>query len=221
MPHGVRAAATALVLVVACVAVCGCDDTDPIVPVNVPQPPASAAELVDALEVAYQARDLDRFAPLFHPEFVFTETTLTETITTCRERWICLHRELFEPSSVPSELWLAALTINAALQGELVERPEYYASTSNPFGLDANRWLATGVAAEISILFETQGETDYQVTRGADLVVAEERAAVPGADRFTFYRIAAFADIRNVVAAEERSWSAVLALYDTSCALCP
>ena len=221
MPHGVRAIATALVFAVACVALGGCDDTDPVVPVNVPQP-ASAAELVDALEVAYQARDLDRFAPLFHPEFVFTETTLTDTITTCRERWICLHRELFEPSSVPETLWLAALTIQVELQGEFVERPEYYASVANPLGLDPKRWLAVGAVSDVAILFETLGDTDYQVIQVADFVVVEDRTATAEANRFMFYRITSFDEIVTVAAGvEPKAWPAVLALYDTPCALCP
>jgi hypothetical protein len=203
-------------LAAACLAAAGCDDSDPVRAV---QPPASSpAQLVVELEAAYTSRDIDRFAPLFHPAFVFVEHVFPDTMTLDRDEWICLHRELFAPSgSVPQELWLAALTIQADVQGEFTERAEYYASPAQPQGLDPERWRVTGAIAEIGILFETKGETDYLVQRHADFVVAEDLDAQPGAQRFTFYRITAFADVRIRTGSEPKAWGAVLALYGGSC----
>ena len=227
MRHDVRsvvAFALGLMLSVACD-----DERKGIMSPSEPPPPDSETALIDALEDAYRARSIDRFEPLFHGDFWFFETAApVEPAAICRDLWICTHRRLFEPQNIPPsreplppELWLRAITITVRLENAFDELPEYYRSQTNPSGLDQARWRVSGADAVVSILFETQGETDYTILRRARLVVAEDRSKTAGqVGKYSFYLIVANGAPRLGVQ-EDRSWAGVLRLFGAACAECP
>lgn len=226
MKHSLRIiGATALLLAFGV----ACDDGRIIerIIIDGPPPPASEAELIVALEDAYRTRSLSRFEPLFHADFWYFESTTGGSIAICRNRWICLHRRLFEPQNIPPsdpplppDLWLVSISISVAPESAFVDEPAYYRSDTNPGGLDPARWRATAATGAVSVLFETQGETDYQVSSRARFVVANDRSkASRVAGKYTFYRIEVV-DSPRVDLTPVTSWIAVLDRYD-GCDACP
>jgi hypothetical protein len=126
---------------------------------------------------------------------------------------------MFEPQNippsetpVPPDLWLAAITATLTPARAFAERPEYYQSPGNPDGLDPARWTAWGADYYTSVLWETQGETDYLVKGGAYFIVAQDLARVAGEPgSMLVYR---WQDLGTEAAKESaRDWTAVKELY--------
>jgi hypothetical protein len=219
---------TGIASVLALALLAGCnDDSSTGVIGERPQPPTSESALVDALESAYQTRSLAGFEPLFHADFWYSESTLENPVAICREQWICLHRRLFNPGSIPPgetpvELWLTGISIAVTPRTAFDERHEYYQSEVNPEGLNSMRWRVTAADLDVQILFETQGETDFQVSRRARFVVADDRSKAVGEDgKYSFYRIDVSAQTGPGVQTESTTWAGVLSLYGRICPSCP
>jgi hypothetical protein len=90
---------------------------------------------------------------------------------------------------LPEELWLTSVTIQLSPSSNFGERIEYYQSATNPDGLEPANWKAWGTDYSTSVLFETQGETDYLVQGSAYFVVVEDLTKTGSeAGRFLLYR---------------------------------
>jgi len=177
---------------------------------------------IDRLRAAYAARDYARYATLFHDEFRFIlwpdPLNPTQPTDWSRVEELRIHRRMFDPANVPPseppvplDLWLTAITITLAPAGPFQERPDYYQSPTNPDGLDVTRWKAWGAVYNTSVLWETQGQTDYQVTDGAYFVVAQDLARVAGEPgSMLVYR---WEDLRTAAAKEAATWTALKRLY--------
>ena len=171
-----------------------------------PQPPppppeiGSPAQLIEALSDAYQTRIFARFERLFHDDYLFIlkpdPLEPNQPIDWGRTEELRIHRRMFEPQNIPpsetpldEDLWLTSVTITLSPSSAFGERTEYYVSATNPDGLEPANWKAWGTDYSTSVLFETQGETDYQVTGSAYFVVVEDLTKTgTEAGRFLLYR---------------------------------
>jgi hypothetical protein len=199
------------------------DDTDLTLPIINPDPIAE-------LQVAYQTRSYARLAPLFHDDYLFIlQPNPMDPLQP--ENWgkteeLRIHKRMFEPQNIgPTEeqldanLWLVAVDITLTGNRPFDERPEYYASTVNPDGLDPLRWKAWGTEYTTSALFQTQGETDYQVTGKAWFVIVQDLSKTPGAaGSLLLYRwsdMAASASVagRRLASTRPTTWSGFKELY--------
>jgi hypothetical protein len=175
-----------------------------------PEPPAppppieSSEDLIEALSNAYQSRRYDRIQGLFHDDYLFVlypDPTPDPTQPPPPENWgkteeLRIHRRMFTPQDtppdetpVPGELWLTGVGITLSESAAFEEVMDYYRTDLNPNGLPQEDWTVRGAEYNTSVLFETQGETDYQVTGTAWFVVVEDKSKTgsePG--RFLLYR---------------------------------
>jgi hypothetical protein len=185
------------------------------------------------LRDAYAARDPERFAALLHPDFRFIlkadPSNPNQPVDWGRAEEVRIHQRMFRPQAivppdlpVHESLWVTGITISLAAAGAFVERPEYYASPSNPGGLDSATSRAWGVDYYTSVLWETAGETDYQVTGAAYFIVVENRTLnpdVPGAFLLYRWQDLGGAPLQNdatrsaVSASEAKTWSHLKVLY--------
>lgn len=171
----------------------------PPTPPPPPRPIDSPEALVEALSNAYQTRRFDRIEGLFHDDYQFVlhpnPDDPSQPINWGRTEELRIHKRMFEPQNIaPSDppldpnLWLVSVTIN--LSGTTFEeRTEFYSSATNPEGLEPTTWKALGADYDTSVLFETQGETDYLVTGRAWFVVVQDLTKTPGeTGSFLLYR---------------------------------
>jgi hypothetical protein len=186
---------TIAVLVAAAVAMAGCIFSPSETPPPPPQPPIvidTPEKLIEELSAAYQTRSYARLAPLFHDDYLFIlQPNPMDPLQP--ENWgkteeLRIHKRMFEPQNIgpseeplPTELWLVAVDITLTGNRPFDERPEFYASATNPEGLNASNWKAWGTEYTTSVLFQTQGETDYQVTGKAWFVIVQDLSKTPGA----------------------------------------
>jgi hypothetical protein len=175
------------------------DETPPVPP---PPPPLvdSPAALIAALSNAYQTRRYDYIEPLFHADYLFKlrpdPLNPTQPEDWGRTEELRIHRRMFDPANIPPsetplpmDLWLVSVSITLTAAREFDERDEYYVSATNPDGLDPASFKAWGTDYNTSVLFETQGETDYQVTGSAYFVIVQDLSKTPGdAGSFLLYR---------------------------------
>lgn len=143
----------------------------------------------------------------------------TQPIHWGRSEELRIHSRMFDPDRIPpqdaplpEDLWPVAITITLSPAApSFEERPEYYQSETNPAGLDSSRWKVWGADFSSSVLFETQGDTDYQVIGSQYFVVAQDLSLIPGAPgSMLLYR---WQDLGSFDAKEESSWTAVKKLY--------
>lgn len=212
-----------VVLVLLAAASAGCKD-EPVASARTRVPPRSEGELVGALESAYRERDPAVFEPLFHPEFTYHEVDDDRVVWTCRERWLCQHRNLFDPQHaeppIPHELQLVGLEFAAGPVTAFEEKPEYYASDVHPQGLDPQRWRVTAADVEFRIFVDLLGETDYEWRQRSNLVVLEDRAKASGeTGKYTFLAIELVSVARK--AEEPPTWGLFLELLGGLCDDCP
>lgn len=180
----------------------GCVFSPDKTPPTPPPPIDSPQALIQALADAYQQRNYAKFASIIstdpQAEYLFV---LEPDPSNPDPSWgpteeLRIHQRMFEPQNtppgdppVPTALWLTSVTITLSLQQDFVERDIYYESPSNPTGLSRTRWLAKEATYGTNVFFETQGETDYQVTGQASFVVIEDlgkNVGDPG--KFLIYR---------------------------------
>ena len=192
--------------------------------------PCSTSAVVTQLRDAYAARDPERFAALLHPDFLFIlkadPLEPSQPVNWGRAEEVRIHQRMFRPQAiVPPDLpvhealWVTGITISLAAGGAFVERPEYYASPTNPGGFDSLNTRVWGVDYHGSVLWETRGETDYLVTGSSNFVIVENRTLnsdAPGA--FLLYRwqdlgAAPLATRIAASAIEQKTWSHLKALY--------
>jgi hypothetical protein len=191
--------------------------------------PCEPEDTIARLSDAYAQRNYASYANLFHEDFIFIlnpDATPDPNQPPPPTDWgkteeLRIHKRMFEPASlppneepVPLELWLAQVTIALNAAGSFQEQPEYYRSATHPQGLDPGRWKAWGAEYQASVLFETQGATDYQVTGDAWFVVVDDLARPVGeAGKFTLYRWQDLAGLGAATAIEQKGWSTIKQLY--------
>jgi hypothetical protein len=172
---------------------CGEDPQKPqaIVPPCVAEP-CDPEAVVARLGDAYRTRSYAHYATLFHDDFLFALQTSYLPDPRQPDTWgkteeLRIHKRMFEPQNIgPNEeplapdLWLVAVDITLTGRGPWVERLEYYVSTVNPDGLDPLRWKAWGTEYTASVLLQTAGETDYQITGSEWFVVVQDLEKVAG-----------------------------------------
>jgi hypothetical protein len=153
--------------------------------------PCDPAAVIARLRDAYAARSYAQYSTLFHDDFLFVlqpnPLDPTQPENWGRTEELRIHKRMFEPQNIgpgedllPLDLWLLAIDIELTSNRPFEERPEFYVSPANPGGLDPSRWKALGTEYNTSVLFQTQGELDYQVTGKAWFVVVQDLWKVPG-----------------------------------------
>jgi hypothetical protein len=221
---------TRTVVFIACLAVAGCDEDPAQAPVDPCVEQACNVEAVATqLADAYQNRDYAHFARLLHDDFrfiLYPDFNPDPNLPPPPAEWgkteeQLIHQRMFAPTSIPTEdppvpkeLWLSGVSINLAPSHAWAERTEYY-QPANPNGVDPARWKAWGAEYSTSVLFETLGETDFQVTGTAWLVVLQDLAQpanAPGA--FRLYRWQDLGGGGNrIVGVQQTTWSQIKQLY--------
>lgn len=188
--------------------------------------PCSTEAVISQLQDVYRVMDPDRFAALLHPDFLFQlqpdPLNPEQPADWGRTEEVRIHERMFEPEQfasgsdpVPQELWLSGITIHLASSRQFTERPEFYASPTNPSGLDSTQVTAWGTDFNDSVLFETLGETDYQVTGQSYFVVVEDRTKPPSAaGAFLLYRWQELGGGTEQLLREPSRWSSVKSLYN-------
>ena len=206
--------------------VAGCEAeraTQPPAPVV---PPSSAADLVRQFEQAYRARDYNAFASILSGEAGAEYLFIHEPSSPGDHQWgraeeLRIHQRMFRPQDIPRgerplnpDLWLVSIDISLAPQGAFTEAPGFYRSDANPDGLDPAVWRASEAVYNTDVLFDTQGERDYQVTGRESFVVIENLAKNIGdAGKFLMYRWEDLGTRRSLLAVQGSSWGAVKILY--------
>jgi hypothetical protein len=211
----------------------GCDADPQRVPAPVDpcvEQPCNVDAVVTQLAGAYENRDYAHFSRLLHSDFRFIplpDFAPDPNLPPPPSEWgateeIRIHRRMFAPSSVPPgehpvprELWLDAVTISLASTTEWVENTDYYEAPSNPSGLNRLHWKAWATEYAANVLFETAGETDYQLTGfGWFVVVQDLTKPANSAGAFKLYR---WQDLGGgsvaMSVSEPGSWTVVKALY--------
>ena len=168
-----------------------------------------------------------------HPDFLFifspNPSEPSQPVDWGRTEEVRIHQRMFRPqdilptdSPVPGELWLDAIAITLAPNGAFAERPEYYASPTNPGGLDSATTRVWGVDYSTSVLWITIGDTDYQVTGTAYFVIVENRTLNPDAPgAFLLYRwqdlgYGLLGEGQTPASAVPATWTQVKKLYYSS-----
>lgn len=171
---------------------------DPPPPVEQYEPIVNPVSLINNLKLAYQKRDYDKFATLFHPDYQFRylNQNLVEEYWGLDEE-LKIHRRMFRPADIqPPDppldpaLWLSSVDISLTGTTGFDDRPQYlYDQVSNPEGLHPETWDVTGADYSATVLFQTQGETDYRVEGRAEFVVARDKSkAADAAGAWLIYR---------------------------------
>lgn len=184
-------------------------------------PITSEPLFIESLAEAYRRRDATAYANLLGEDFSFI---LEPDPGNPEPSWgraeeARIHQRMFEPENVPPgeppvppQLWLRSVTIALTPQAAFVERPDVYASPSNPEGLDRERWRATAATYAYNIFFETQGETDYQATGSVAFTVTADRRKLTGTPgRYALYRCE---DLGTSLASQPATWTLIKKLYN-------
>jgi hypothetical protein len=164
------------------------------VKVGIPEEPG---DLVQLLAEAYRERKVDLFTsilandPTNKAEYLFITA---QSSGVADEQWgyteeVRVHRRMFEPfntpvgeTPVPAELWLTSVTITLSQETAFTERSDLYASEQNQNGLDPAKWKAEDAIYGTDVLFDLQGEIDYQVNGQALFVVITDLTKEIGDD---------------------------------------
>jgi hypothetical protein len=168
--------------------------------IDVAQEPA---DLIQQLAEAYRSRNIDQFTSILAHDIVANENgDLNDYLFITApssgvpdEQWgyteeVRVHRRMFRPedtpvgeSPVPAELWLTSVTITLTQETAFTERTDlYYDATANPNGLDPELWKAEDAIYGTDVLFDLQGEIDYQVQGQALFVVVTDLTKEIGED---------------------------------------
>lgn len=189
--------------------------------------PASPAELVAALQTAYQSRDFALLSALLSDapgaQFEFEGVTPPAPPANSwgREEERRIHLRMFDPAAIPpgdaplpAELWMSSIDASFVQTSPFVDRPDLYRDPlGNRAGLDPSRWRAHAAEFATIAFFETQGETDYRVDARVLFVVIEDLAPGAGpAKKFRLYRWEEWTPA-GASTAETRSWTSVKKLY--------
>jgi hypothetical protein len=188
-----------------------------LAPTAVPAPQA----VVAALEAAYETRDHAHFEALLAEDFLFIPEMDGSWGRVEESR---IHRRMFDPAEVPPgnppvppDLWLQSVDVTLTPQTKWMERPDLYASPTNPNGLDPAAWYVANATYSTQVFFQMQGDTDFLVEGRAVFVVMVERAVGFGASwRSYLYRwedLGSSAQKQQRTAVEPASWSDVKGLY--------
>lgn len=189
--------------------------------------PTSPAELVAAMQTAYQSRDFALLSALLSdaPGAQFQFEGLTPPAPPANS-WgrgdeCRIHARMFDPAAIPPgdaplpvELWMTSIDASFVQMSPFVDRPDLYRDPlGNRPGLDPSRWRAHAAEFATIAFFETQGETDYRVDARVLFVVIEDLAPGAGpAKKFRLYRWEEWTSA-GASTAETRSWSSVKSLY--------
>jgi len=185
-------------------------------------PPQSESELLIELERTFNSRDIDALEILFHPEFTYHEVA-DDVIWMCRDRWLCQHRNVFDPQSaqppLPPEYAVGTLDFTATPISGFVERPEYYSLQGQPEGLDPQRWRISAAEVDVRLSFELAGDTDYVARQRSNFVVVEGRSKSTGeAGKYAFYSIELVSVLRKSVIPP--TWGVLVSAFGGQCDEC-
>jgi len=172
---------------------------DPVrLPEKAPGPSTSADAVVQELAYSYQHQDLEALKSILaddgarNAQYLFLLSDPTDQGET---QWgyveeVRIHRRMFRPghpdegeTSVPPELWLAAVDVHLTRQEPFAERKDLYSVNHGADGkLDPDIWKAVDARYGTNVFFETQGDQtpDFQVTGEANFVVIEDLAKHAG-----------------------------------------
>jgi hypothetical protein len=197
-------------------------------------PPAAASpeDLVQQLATAYRTQDLQLLPGLLAadpelPDYVFLAPPEGgfPGQQWNRDEELRIHTRMFDPvstqqgtSPLPEDLWISTILITLTQETPFVEVPELYASTSNPTGISPQRWKALEAIYGTDVLFDLEGEIDYQVNGQCRFVVVEDLQISPGeAGRLTMLRWEELpmskAGALKPSAVRARSWGELKTLY--------
>lgn len=189
--------------------------------------PASPAELVAALQTAYQSRDFALFSALLSDapgaQFEFEGVTPPAPPANSwgRAEECRIHLRMFDPAAIPPvdaplapELWMTSIDASFVQTSPFVDRPDLYRDPlGNRHGLDPSRWRAHAAEFATTAFFDTQGDTDYRVNARVFFVVVEDLARGAGpAKKFRLYRWEESTPA-GASTAEARSWTDIKQLY--------
>lgn len=165
-------------------------DKKVVVTQDVPTVIGKSEDLIQVLAEAYRTRDITLFASLLandpdnNAEYLFL---LDPAAGSLDDQWgydleTRIHQRMFEPqntpagqSPVPAEYWLTSINITLTRSTQFTERTDlYYDATTNPTGLVRDKWKAEDAIYATDVLFDTQGQLDFQVTGRANFVVIED-----------------------------------------------
>jgi hypothetical protein len=127
--------------------------------------------VLEALENAYSARDPNAFVALLHPDFSFGPSPVPNLPWRLAQEERA-HRRMFRPLEpslglpVPPELHLLHVSIS-------LSTPTTLPAQSVTLEMSRRVGLAWAVRCDASVLFETAGETDYQVNSIQHFIIAE------------------------------------------------
>jgi len=155
-----------------------------------PEVVKSPEDLIQVLAEAYRTRDIVAFSSILanekanNAEYLFY---LDPSAGATEDQWgyeleTRIHQRMFEPqntpagqSPVPAEIWLTSISITLTKNTEFTEAFDlYYDETLNPTGLKRDKWKASEAIYATDVLFDTQGDLDFQVTGKANFVVIED-----------------------------------------------
>ena len=147
-------------------------------------------DLIQVLAESYRTRDIVLFSSLLandpdnNAEYLFI---LDPAAGADDEQWgydleTRIHQRMFEPQNtppgqapVPAEFWLTSITITLTRSTPFTERTDlYFDATNNPTGLSKDKWYVSDAIFATDVLFDTQGDLDFQVTGRANFVVVED-----------------------------------------------
>jgi hypothetical protein len=191
-------------------------------------PATSPQELIQDLASAYRERDWQWLMSLFvhdtdNLDYVFVTAPFSGIPD---ESWgyveeARIHRRMFDPANtpvgetpVPAELWVTQITITLTQETAFTERDDLYVSPQNPDGLSRERWRVVDAIYGTDVLWDLQGEIDYQVIGQAIFVVVEDLHKPLGVDgKFLVLQWNDLAPSLAKVSVEETSWGGVKGLY--------
>ena len=164
-------------------------------------PPGNPEEFIKVLEGAYRTRNYDTFASLLSAETGAEYLFILEPNSPGDHQWgrteeLRIQQRMFRPEDIQPgdpplnpDLWLVSIDISLTPQQGFTEARTFYRSDSNPEGLDPAVWKAMEAVYNTDVLFDLQGQTDFQVTGRASFVVIENLAKNIGdAVKFLIYR---------------------------------
>ena len=165
----------------------GCED-DQVTDCLCPPPPP--IDIMAALSLSYQNRDLELFASLLahdpdrNAEYIHVscDSTLGSTAWGYDEE-ICRHKRLFHPEDpcpgdppASPEDWLLSLSLHLTQLEPFQERSDLYSTNGGADGkLDPAIWKATDARYDVGLFVDTAGDTDYQQTSEPNFIVIEDR----------------------------------------------
>ena len=171
---------------------------------NGPGAPTSADAVVQSLAYSYQHQDFKALRSLLaddkarNAEYVFY---LPEPTQFGETQWghaeeVRLHRRMFDPQdtledepAVPARLWLQSVEIHLTRLEPFEERKDLYSEDHGVDGkLDPDIWNAVDARYGTDVFFDTQSDTDFQVSGEANFVVIEDKTKRAGdSGKFLLY----------------------------------